>query len=120
ALRKSLLYQTPHPIFAADGDEEPSEIRVRLKPAHYDVVMRLIHKAGGWTLPQEDRSRILAEHEARARRAHGDGVDYDFSEMAIGVLYAMHKELKGVGEFADFREAIGEEIKARRGKETQQ
>jgi len=113
-LRKSFLYQTPQPVFYAVGDEAPDHFVVRIPHAHYAEVMRLIQKAGGWTLPPDERRKILMAHEERARKAHGDGTDYDLSDLEHGDLYAMLQETKGITELAAFHKALGDEITARR------
>lgn len=113
-LRKSLLFQTPQPVFLGLAtDEEPEHFLVKIKRNHYAEVMRLIQKAGGWTLPREARVALLKAHEERARKAHGDGIDYDLSGLEQGDLYAMYSEAEGIAELAAFRAALGEEIEAR-------
>lgn len=109
-LRKNFLYQTPRPIFADAGNEHPAWVDMRLLFEHQQRILQLIHKAGGWVLPPEERATLLAKHEENARRAHGDGVDYDFSHLSYGDLIAMHAELEGVDELAPFRAAIADEI----------
>ncbi len=109
-LRKNFLYQTPRPIFADNADEHPVWVDMRLLFGHQQRILALIHKAGGWVMPPEEQAKLLAKHEEKARRAHGDGVDYDFSHLSYGDLVQMHVELEGVDELAPFRKAVGEEL----------
>lgn len=113
-LRRNLLYQTPRPFFASADDAVPVHVEVRMKPHHHERIIALIAEAGGWTLPPQEKKKLLEQHEAAARRAHGDGVDYDFSNLGYGDLVAMHTELEGVTEMLPFREAIEDELKRQR------
>ena len=107
-LRKNMLYQTPRPVFADPDAAEPTHVEMRFVFHHQQRILELIHKAGGWVLCQEDRVALLRRHEEAARRAIGDGVDYDFSHLSYGDLVQMHEELTGIDELKDFRAAIGE------------
>lgn len=109
-LRRNLLYQTPRPLFAEPGDEHPTWVDVRLVFAHQQRILQLIHRAGGWTLPPEEKKKVLMAHEERARVAYADGVDYDFTGLSYGELVAMYQELEGVAELQQFRKAIGDQI----------
>lgn len=107
-LRKNLLYQTPKPVFADPDDEQPTWVDLRMLFNHQQRILQLIHKAGGWVMPPDDKADLLRKHEEAARTAHGDGVNYDFSHLSYGDLVAMHTELEGVDEMALFRAAIGD------------
>lgn len=117
ALRRNLLYQTVQPVFL-DGQnlDEPDHVIVKIRPKSYEVIMNLIGKAGGWTLPAETKREIEAQSDARRRLAFGNGTDFNFAALTIGDLYAMYEEL-GVADLPDdlnrLRVAVGEEIKDR-------
>ena len=119
-LRKSLLYQTPQPVFLETDADEPEHFVVKIKRGHYAEIMRLIVKAGGWKLPRAATEALLREHEIRARRAHGDGTDYDLSGLSQGDVYSMFAETEGLVEMAKFHAALGEEIEARGRSEAKQ
>lgn len=110
-LRKNLLYQIPKSIFANPDDDHPTHVEVRMVFSHQQRILQLIHKAGGWVMPPEDRQALLRRHEEAACTAHGDGTNYDFSHLAYGDLIAMHRELEGIEEMTLFREAIEAELR---------
>lgn len=115
ALRRSFLYQTPQAVYDdASAMREPTHVVVRMPVACYGTVMEIINKAGGWVLPKGERLRIVAAHEARARRALGDGTHYDLMGLSQGDLLQMVKDTEGIPELAAFRSALAEEISAQR------
>lgn len=109
-LRKNLLYQTPRPVFVNPDDEHPRWVDMRIVFEHQQRILALLHKAGGWVLPKDEQEKLLHQHEEAARRAHGNGIDYDFSHLDYGALVAMHAELKGIDDLKDFRDAIAAEL----------
>ena len=109
-LRKNLIYQTPKPVFREHSDPHPTWVDLRFVFAHHQRILLLLHKAGGWTMPKDEKQKLLQKHEEEARTAHGDGVDYDFEHLSYGDLVAMHVELEGIEEMALFRRAISAEI----------
>jgi hypothetical protein len=109
-LRKNLLYQTPQPRFANPDDDEPAHVSVRMVFQHYQRVLELCNKAGGWALPLCEKHKIFQQHEEASRAAHGNGVGYDFSHLNYGALVAMYIELEGIDDLTPFREAIAAEI----------
>jgi hypothetical protein len=112
-LRKNLVYQTPRPLFAALEDEHPTHVEVRMLFQHHQRILELLHKAGGWTLPPDEKAKVMARHEEAARVAYGDGVNYDLSHLSFGDLVGMHAELEGVPEMKPFRDAIADAMKER-------
>ena len=110
-LRKNLMYQTPQPRFTNEDSDEPTHVTVNFVWPHYQRVLFLMHKAGGWILPPEERAKIMARHEKAARIAHGDGINYDLSHLDYGDLLSMHRELEGISEMAPFRQAIEDALK---------
>ena len=117
-LRRSLLYQQPKAGDDWPNDEEkPRDVLVKIKTPAYERIMELIRKAGGWDLGGDEKQALVEAHIERARRAYGDGDgNYDFTEMNHAELLGMWKELKGLSEMADFREALAGEIEARKAK----
>lgn len=109
-LRKNMLYQTPKPVFADQGDEQPTWVDLRFVFAHQQRILQLIHKHGGWVMPPDEKKKLLQKHEEAARVAYGDGVDYDLSHLTYGDMVAMHEELKHIDEMVDFRKALAEAI----------
>lgn len=109
-LRKNLLYQTPKPVFRDNADAHPTWVDLRFVFTHQQRILLLLHKAGGWTMPKDEKQKLLQKHEEAARTAHGDGIDYDFEHLSYGDLVSMHTELEGIEEMALFREAIADEI----------
>jgi hypothetical protein len=105
SLRRSLLYQTPVPIFVMPNDP-PDHFLVRIKREHYADIMSLIGRAGGWELNNRQKLEVLRKHEERARRAYGDGVNYDFGDLPRADLLVMFQETSGIAEFAMFHEAL--------------
>lgn len=112
-LRRNMIYQTPQPIFANEGDKEPSHVALRFVFLHQQRILVLLDKAGGWVMSPHEKKTVLKRHEESARVAHGDG-DYDLKPLEYGALVAMHEELEGIEEMDDFRGAIEEEIGNRR------
>jgi len=59
-LRKNFLYQTPAAAWPKDDPEpdprNPSFLVLRMLPGHWEQMMRLISKAGGWTMPEQPQS----------------------------------------------------------------
>ncbi len=109
-LRKNILYQTPKPIFSNIEDEHPTHVEMRFVFAHHLRVLKLIHKAGGWVLPEHAKVEIMKRHEQAARLAYGDGADYDLSHLSYGDMVAMFNELEGISEMSEFRQALEEGI----------
>jgi hypothetical protein len=113
-LRKNMVYQTPKPIFADVSDEHPTWVEMRFVFVHQQRILELLHKAGGWVLPPDDKQAILRKHEEKSREAFGNGVDYDLSHLSYGDLVEMLNELavvKGDPALDRFREAIRAELK---------
>lgn len=59
-LRRNFLYQSPMALHRVEkpGDQpapgtEPDYVGVRMVPGHWQRMMELISKAGGWTLQNE-------------------------------------------------------------------
>lgn len=115
-LRMNLLYQTPR----VEGDDAPRAIHVRLLPAAYAETMALIREHGGWDLSGEQRRDVYRRHEAAAKKAMGDGRDYDLSGLEYGDLAQMWTELDSLGDLSGdlalsaFRTAIGDELERQR------
>lgn len=111
-LRRQLLYQTPQPVFKSGGSE-PDYVLVKMKPLTYSVVMQLIAKAGGWTLPEEAKRELQTTSTERHKFAFGNGKEFNFTGLTLADLYAMYGEL-GIDDLPDdltrFRIAIGDEI----------
>lgn len=128
ALRRSLLYQTPSPVFLESNSEgetpnaeaPPDHYILKLKFAHYMIVMQLIQKHGGWDLSGDQRADMIRKHEERARRAYGDGTRYDFSDLSLGDLCLMQTETAKMPELAPFHAALGDEILDRKKTEAVQ
>lgn len=110
-LRRNLMYQTPRPVFASPDEDEPKWVQVRMLTHQHQRVLWLLDKAGGWTLSHEERTGLLDKYDKACRRAYGDGTNYNFSGLEFGDLVAMHSEMEGVAELADFREAIEDALK---------
>ena len=111
-LRKNLMYQTPQPIFTDPSADNPSHVTVTIVWPHYQRMIFLMRKAGGWVLPPDERAKVMARHEEQARVAVGDGINYDLSHLSYGDLLEMYAELDGVTELAPFRQAIEDALKA--------
>lgn len=55
-LRKNFLYQQPiaaHPQGVEPDPQNPAFLVVRMLPGHWERMMELIRKAGGWTMPDD-------------------------------------------------------------------
>ena len=113
-LRRSLLYQTPQPVFVDPKDEQPNHFLVKLTPRAYATIMDVAGKAGGWSLSEADKKVIEQRSDERARVAYNDGKDFNFSGLSIGELYSMHEETSATPELAAFNKAIAAEIDDRR------
>lgn len=59
-LRKNFLYQTPTAAWPnSDPNPDPRNpafLILRMLPGHWEQMMRLINKAGGWTMPEQPQS----------------------------------------------------------------
>lgn len=60
-LRKNFLYQQPMALHRVEkpGDTvpegtEPDYVGLRMIPGHWQRMMELLNKAGGWTMPDPD------------------------------------------------------------------
>lgn len=114
-LRRQFIHQTPKPIFEElepGPKATPKYMQLRMIPKAYYEMIRLIDKAGGWELDKEGRAKVAKDHEARARKAYGDGERFDFTGCTPGDLYEMYRDVDGVKDFEKFRAAIGEAIKS--------
>jgi hypothetical protein len=123
ALRRQMLYQVPQPVFVDTPgagvpqkleEMEPDHLVLKMRPKAYIAIMQLIGKAGGWTLPEFEKAKMLKEHAARARAALADGRNYDFAKTTDDDLRVMYDELERVPELADFRRAVTDELITRR------
>lgn len=110
-LRKMLVYQTPQPVFSESAT--PDYMLLKFKPAAYNDIMRIIVKAGGWVLSDADKKVVEEAHNARAKKALGNGTDFDFDGLSVGDLYEMHEETGSDPELKAFHEAIADEIHQR-------
>jgi hypothetical protein len=118
-LRMNLLYQTPR-VEVPPGAVRPIAVHVRLLPGAYAEAMALIREHGGWDLTEDQRREVYRRHEQVTRRAMGDGVNYDLSDLSYGDLAQMWTELQSLGDLEDdlalraFRSAIGDELERQR------
>lgn len=119
-LRKSLLYQTPSPVFLNGNIEKPDHFVVKMKTDHYQEVMRLIQKAGGWTLPESAMQKLIEQFEQRSQKVFVDGEAkkvWDFSETPYAELMVMASETSGIAELKEFHEAIKAKMESLRNEE---
>lgn len=64
-LRKNFLYQTP--------DVNDDEVRVIMIVDHWNRMLELITKHGGWDLPDEVRQALLEQEAQDGRNGDGPG-----------------------------------------------
>lgn len=90
-LRKCLLYQTPRAEFQNPADEFPRFCHVKLPYKHWKLIMEIIGKAGGWTMPKEKREAFEKAAQAMAdREAAIAGDEFDCpNDMCTGKALAV-------------------------------
>lgn len=121
ALRKSILYQTPTlSIDTTNG--VPKFASVKIPIDHYNAMLELISKAGGWKPPVYERAVAASRHMRLVREALSTATDdtYDLRGWEFGDLLSAKEELNELTNVPDelrpFIEALAAEIVKRRQK----